>query len=85
MRTLPREDILGRLPMPTQKAGVGLEMELRLAPASGWLGGGDFLFQISVTFLWTPTKEVTTLLSQNGIWLRVKKNPCFPDNDGKSI
>lgn len=61
-----------------QKAGGGLDMELQLAPASGWLGRGDILFQIPITFLWTPTTEVTTLLSQNGIWLRVKKSPCFP-------
>lgn len=42
------------------------------------VGGGHILFQISITLLWTPTMEVTTLLSQNGIWLRVKKSPCFP-------
>lgn len=44
--TLPWEDTCGRLPIPTQKAGVGLEMELQLAPASGWLwvlGGAHFV------------------------------------------
>lgn len=78
--TLPWEDTRGRLPIPTQKAGVGLEMELQLAPASGWLRGeGVILFQVSITFLWAPTMEVTTLLSQNGIWLRAsQEEPLFP-------
>lgn len=82
--TLPWGDTHGRLPIPTQGAGVGLEMELQLAPASAWLRGG-ISFQISITFLWTPTMEVTTLLSQSGIWLRVRKSPCFPAKRGRQI
>lgn len=45
---------------------------------SFWVVGWRLFVPDLYHFLWTPTMEVITLLSQNGFWLRVKKSSCFP-------